>query len=245
MVTYRLPSRGYDLSGQEIWILRFIANAQRAVNKYQIEVGMRLAHATVAEMVARLKRRRLLRVMSKGESRVSADVFVEGYDLSREGLAWALCMTKPEGRRLNWSLVASKYGRFLPLVFGKWGYFEAQGLGAAAAKMLSLAAHRYVHGRDEAQIALALQMPGSPAHEKLMPLGIIETYFLLYLEPYDVTRPGPEGAFISDRDRARLLAAIGKDQELADYSKRAVQHVVTHHRTVPEFWSERILQKML
>jgi hypothetical protein len=244
IVTYRLPPpRGFDLTTQEIWALRFIANAQSPATKYRIEVGMHMPHATVAEMVARLKRRRFIRGIPQGKSRVNPDLIVEGYDLSHDGLAWALSMTKPEGMRLNWSVVAPKYERFLPLIFGKWGYFEAQGLGAVAARMLSLAAHRYVHRRDEAQIRLAFQMPGSPT-ERRRPLAILETYFLLYLEPYDRIIRAPEAAVIRDKDRGRLLVAIGKDLDLADYSKRAIEHLVTYHRTFPEDWSERILQKM-
>ena len=233
------------MGNKEIWILRFIASSEQPVNKYQIEhaktadIGRPPPHATVFNTVNRMKKEQLIRITSPVRlSRVGLPV--ESYDVTFLGLVWALCRTQPKGPRLDISRLTSKYRQFLPLILNKWDYFKQERLSDEAFTALSTAAYRYVHHFDPAEIEAALKMPGSPALATHSKVSLLEAYFLLYLEPYSRLGGGPEQAWIPEPKRKRLLAAIGKDTDLADGCRRTLRAVTDYHQDTIHDWTKRI-----
>ena len=98
--------------------------------------------------------------------------------------------------------------------------------------MLPLACYRYVNGVDDAVVREAYTYPwvGYRPNSHNTEGGLLTAFFILYLNTFDVARPGPE-CQIPEPERKKLIEAILADPDLAKFAKEASQAVTNIHRS--------------
>lgn len=102
--------------------------------KYQIEKALsrdtetRIDHATLHQIVNRLKHNASIKAVRTGKSRVGLPM--EYYDLDVARLVGAI--QSDATRTLDFNSIANKYRSHLPLIFAKWHMFKKEGLDPVA-----------------------------------------------------------------------------------------------------------------